>query len=460
MAYHDVDDDEIFSNPKLLSPTRLGPRRTPSRQIINGRRSSATLRPSTLSQSIVDDDAANGRHSLAHELAVALMPEPSAGQKMLAEEFGIEYDEGAEGIDGDTSATLVNGDSLAHELNGHEFEGQDESAPTFNVEPPMDDPTSQFVSEPSSPVRQTAERAQPQDPMETLSRDLETTDKFIDNLRRLDADVHAGASSSKPTLEKIASDIIRRLNDTVRDREGQVRELLEYDREFRKIAGEVGGEDVLSRLDTLEEVEGLMDGNSSQHESLSTEKQIQESRTSIHSRLRSSSIDWEMNPDDHHLGDDLDGYSDPDSPTPMKDSFLQPPTINGPPTAAKALPQLADMRTITSSLVTSLTAISEHAQVNGATTGDAGRRLRALKNKFGVWKTDWESAERSQIRIEKWEAGLKDGDDDGSRWPVQSGKRLDGRVIVEQQLKAFERALADAGKKTQAIMSVLSVTAA
>ena len=36
---------------------------------------------------------------MAHELAVALMPEPSAGSKLLAEEFGIEYDEGAEGID-------------------------------------------------------------------------------------------------------------------------------------------------------------------------------------------------------------------------------------------------------------------------------------------------------------------------------------------------------------------------
>ena len=32
----------------------------------------------------MDEDAPNGMHSLAHELAIALMPEPSAGQKMLA----------------------------------------------------------------------------------------------------------------------------------------------------------------------------------------------------------------------------------------------------------------------------------------------------------------------------------------------------------------------------------------
>ena len=451
MSYHD-EDDEIFNKPKLLAPSRLGPRRSPSRQTINGRRSpAAPLRPSALSQELIDDDAANGRYSLAHELAVALMPEPSSGQKMLAEEFGIEYDEGAEGIDEDTSVIAVNGNNLAHELDGNAYGGEDNSAPTFSIDPLLDDSDAQFASAPSSPVRENGERAQPQDPMEILSRDLDTTDKFIQHLRRLDADVHSEGSSSKPTLEKIASDMIRRINDTARDREGQVRELLEYEREFRKLAGEVGGEDVLGGLDALEEVEGLSESSVSQN-SQHVESQVTERRLDRISHLRDTSGDWEMNPDDHHLGDDHDGYSDPDSPTPLKDSFLQAPAINGPPTASKALPQLMDMRTITTSLVVTLGAISEHAQVNGAANADAGRKIRALKNKLGGWRTDWDSAEKSRTRIERWEAGLAD-DDTITSVQLGTGKRPDGRLLVQQHLQAFEVALADAGRKTQAITS-------
>ena len=52
--------------------------------------------------------------------------------------------------------------------------------------------------------------------------------------------------TSAPTLEKLASDVIQRINDAVRDREGQ---LLKYEREFRQIAGEVGGTDALAVYD-------------------------------------------------------------------------------------------------------------------------------------------------------------------------------------------------------------------
>jgi hypothetical protein len=69
-----------------------------------------------------------------------------------------------------------------------------------------------------------------------------------------------------------------------------------------------------------------------------------------------------------------------------------------------------------------------------------------LKNKLGGWRTDWDNAERSRVRIEKWEAGIVEGD--GT--PVI--RRIDGRKVVEEHLRAFERALADAGTKTQAIM--------
>ena len=154
--------------------------------------------------------------------------------------------------------------------------------------------------------------------------------------------------------------------------------------------------------------------------------------------------------------DDGDDDNSDMAPTPVKEAFPPPPPLKGPPSPASTVPQLAYIRTVNTSLVATLTTLSEHAQVNGAATTEAGRKIRALKNKIGNWRTDWDSAERSRIRIERWEAGLLDGMDSTEPSPshTPSGyKRVDGRVIVQEQLQAFERALADAGIKTKAIMA-------
>jgi len=124
-------------------------------------------------------------------------------------------------------------------------------------------------------------------------------------------------------------------------------------------------------------------------------------------------------------------------------------------TPSKTIPQLAHLRTFTTSLVSSLTTISEQAQVNGAATTEAGRKIRALKNKIGGWRMDWDGAERSRIRIERWEAGIADGNPvSGSpSTPPLTSRRVDGRKMVQEHLQAFEQALFEAGQKTQAIMA-------
>jgi len=167
------------------------------------------------------------------------------------------------------------------------------------------------------------------------------------------------------------------------------------------------------------------------------------------------SHDWEDDPDaelhQHQHPDgaesDLDMDIDGSSPSPLKDSFVSlpppPPVNSGTATPAGAIPHLAHLRTHTASLVSSLTSLSEHAQVNGAATTEAGRKIRALKNKLGGWRTDWDSAERSRTRIERWEKG---GDDEGAR-------RVDGRAVVAEHLREFERVLFEANIKTQAIMA-------
>ncbi|KAJ7899338.1 hypothetical protein B0H13DRAFT_1572861, partial [Mycena leptocephala] len=100
--------------------------------------------------------------------------------------------------------------------------------------------------------------------------------------------------------------------------------------------------------------------------------------------------------------------------------------------------QLSDLRTLTTSLIVSLTSVSEHAQVNGAATAEAGRKLRALRNRLGGWR-----AESGADRARAADADAQRG------W----GKRIDGRTAVAEHLSAFERALAEA-VKTKAIMVV------
>ncbi|KAJ3521012.1 hypothetical protein NMY22_g12496 [Coprinellus aureogranulatus] len=499
MPHYAEDDDLFTTNGSYLSTSRG----SSSRQTVLPRKSSASLRGGPGGSSLANefgggnDDGSgaagsvNGRHhSLAHELAVALMPEPSAGSKLLAEEFGIEFDEGAEGIDEDTSlhaghtsdhtqldSAPDGGPSFADELGAHDsfdssFAGSedlattlggggvtdevDESLSSADLDPVFDSPSASRIK----PRQRTPEK----DAMDILSENLEFTDKFLTQLRILDSEPGTSGSSSQqqhqPKLEKLASDVIRKINESVKDREGQVRALFDCEREFRKISGEVGGGDVLGQLDELEEIEDLNDDPSPTRTNTapSPPQQPYQPRSLKTLVEEDQSHDWEVDPDrGHHLGD----YEESEPPlTPIRTSFPTVPPLSGPPTPAKIVPQLTYVRTLTSATISSLTSISEHSQVNGVATADAGRKIRSLKNKLGSWKTEWESAERSRARIERWEAGIvepADGSEPSSVPPtptkMQTMRRVDGRKIVAEQLQAFERALADAAIKTQAIMA-------
>ncbi len=124
--------------------------------------------------------------------------------------------------------------------------------------------------------------------------------------------------------KRLASDVIRRMNNSARDREGHVRELLEYEREFRKIAGEVGGSDLLAQLDELTHIEDLYDAPTlrptyepSRPEPRILEVLEEEPRSPTTVRHHHAS-DWELDPD-RRLGDE-DEMSEPPT-SPMKDSF-------------------------------------------------------------------------------------------------------------------------------------------
>lgn len=201
------------------------------------------MRGSNLVQSL-EDDSPNGMHSLAHELAYALMPE-SAGSRALADELGLEYDEGAQGIDESVASThegeLPGPREHASEAGHVGLQGEEESHYSLEEAVALDP----AFETPTKPQRRMM--LPEQDPMAALAEDLDSTDNFLAHLRRLDA-----GQVGQLSVEKLASDIIRKIDDTVREREDQVRELLEYEREFRRISGEIGGSEVLGQLDELE----------------------------------------------------------------------------------------------------------------------------------------------------------------------------------------------------------------
>ncbi|KAF7798030.1 hypothetical protein EIP86_009242 [Pleurotus ostreatoroseus] len=451
-AAYDEDVYGASSSRFLSQSSKSASRSVPA---TNGRRPAGTGRGSSLAEAL-EDDSANGRHSLAHELAVALMPEPSAGSKLLAEEFGIEYDEGAEGID-DAGHEEVQGVPDTQELTAESF-GVPETQPepsfaaadvTHSFDPAFEAPT--------TPQRRT--KFPEQDPMITLAQDLESTDKFISQLRRLDAD-----QSGQPNLERLASDMIRRIDDSAREREDQVRELLEYEREFRRIGGEIGGTEVLGQLDELEDIIGSPRperDDAPQRERSRTLDSIQEESMSSSQTLAGTG-DWEadLDRDRERLAEDEEEY-EVYSPSPLKASFTVPPLPNGPPTPATAIIQLTHFRTYTSTVASTLATISEQTQVNSAATTEAGRKIRALKNKLGGWRTEWDSAERSREKIEKWEAGLPDVAEgtvvvnSGQSSPRYGRTRIDGRTLVKEHTAAFELAVKEANERTQAIMAAV-----
>lgn len=493
MPHYHPSDDVYSSDAHMLAPP--SPFRKPgsSRHNLSARRSSTSLRnPSSLSLE-TEEDSDNGRHhSLAHELAVALMPEPSAGSKLLAEEFGIEFDEGAEGIDeapntqhhselraedfsfadpGFSDPTFADPgvSSFASELASS---AGDASSPypehggpgheTQEYDYDHDDPSFSSAT-PSSSRSRDEEKKPEQDAMLILAQDLESTEKFLGHLRSLDADHGSGSQQQHvPALEGLTSDIIGTINASIREREGHVRDLLEYDREIKKIAAALGGSDILGQLDELPFDEDLIDKpprpdvSRNNSRNLEPVEEVPRSPTVRYRHSRTTS-DWDFEAD-RRLGDDEDDTATEPATSPIKDTFPAPPPLHLTPTPASVVPQLNHLRTITSSLVSSLSTISEQAQVNGAATTEAGRKIRALKNKIGTWRTEWDSAERSRVKIERWEAGIigeGDGGDSQDTTPMTPTrvKRIDGRKIVEEHLRAFKIAVEEASLKTQAIMA-------
>ncbi|KAG8881563.1 hypothetical protein FRB97_009397 [Tulasnella sp. 331] len=489
-----------------------------------------------------DTELADGgahRVSLAHELAAAMMPEQSLSSRMLAEEFGLEFEDGAD--EGMEEVEEEEDGQPGHGKQTHDFNGvYDSYGHTYNDSPSKlpdprdnrslrsrtsshskdvagDHPGSHYAHEASlqthfepsmnSPQRPTPPTSEPPDSLELLARNLQSTDVLIAQLRNVDADPSGAHSSSLHiNVESIAATMIGRLNDMAREREQQARSLQDFERELRRISAEGGGTDALGYLDELECVEDLFEPSEGVKERGASE--FDPLRTPTASRIRKPSrnltdsppqrksqrrrtMQMEEEDDEESMSQAHDMFGDVTSnPNGMdyglnehkgavKEADLPLHTPNDIPTPTSSIKQMAYFRSLTQSLGVSLTSLSEHAQVNGVNTADAGRKLRALKNKIVELKTDLDTADRSRSRIEVIEAGVPSevspeeavpdlsfssppspATSQGPDTPRMTNgatrmlsRRIDGRQLVEEQLRGFRLALADAAVKTEAIMA-------
>ena len=108
--------------------------------------------------------------------------------------------------------------------------GSPHSSATRESAPDIDPDFRSPEASPTLAARRVRRQPEQQDPMAILAADLEYTEKFLGQLRRLDAGDPAPAPTSPtssaptPTLEKLASDVIRRINDAARDHEDRLLE--------------------------------------------------------------------------------------------------------------------------------------------------------------------------------------------------------------------------------------------
>ncbi|KAG8730238.1 hypothetical protein FRC11_007162 [Ceratobasidium sp. 423] len=425
--------------------------------------------------------------SLAHELAAAVMSEPS-DSRALADELGLEFEEEEE------EDELVNGQGLGIELGESEPGAMmgmgDYSAAITDTpskpgrnnmlnghnrthSPGLD---SDFDSSPSKPPPPPsfALSAPNVDPIETLKENVLFLDQFIVQLKNMDLDstpikpaqsTNSGRLSSiypnaEPAVERLATDIIRHIDEARREREVQLRDLMTYEREFRKIDSEPGGADRIGSVEPLEDVT-LTDSAPAQHADSSR----------VLDAVPEDDYDdnWEAQQRDPRDVFDEDG--DGDDPmftlrSPRASPYLRrqtsrrsslPPPLpypSGPLTPSSTLPHLAHMRAVSQVLAASLSGLSEHVQVNGAAAADAGRKLRSLKNRVTDLQAEWASAEQSIERIEKSEKGLDwEATDIVS---TEEGKRIDGRVVVKEISASFFAQLQQVEMKVQAMFPKVS----
>ncbi|PWN36064.1 uncharacterized protein FA14DRAFT_160957 [Meira miltonrushii] len=290
---------------------------------------------------------------------------------------------------------------------------------------------------------------------EILGDSIRQTDAFLHKLRKVADTGTTTANTTLPSstssnsitsgvagiddtasIEKTAAGIVRQLRDHTQLREGQVRELQEYDRILRR-AFEEGGEYLIA----LAESEEISENPGAEVTILPEERDPLGVTAAA-----AASINRRNHPrDDSIMSDDGDDSAlTAVSPSQtFADLSLADDTAKG--RVPTTFQNLIGLQQSTSDLIVSLGAIHEHSQIAHASMGDAQRRIRNIRTVLTNWQQEIRSIEQSQSWIASWESGNLSND--------AAHKRPDDiREWTQGHLDKFQRTLDEAHNRAQELL--------
>lgn len=308
-----------------------------------------------------------------------------------------------------------------------------------------------------------------------LASSVQATTDFISRLSQYMTTSDATAPISTPSLndrqpivENMASRVIKTMQEVVRVREGQVRELVDLERAFAR--SDPGWQAALAGLDALpvEEEDGENGARSNGGVGPMTED---EERT-----LRPASLDLEAMRKPSTLPTPLSPLVEVSPmtdasvfPSPPRSPNLDLPQPRPPPRhtqtstapAILLLEHFASLRAHSTSLSATLSSLHEMTQVNQAAASEHGRKLRAVRVHLGNMADELAGAERSEEYVERWErnerlldAGANAGAGAGRVAAVGRGRRRRRAEEAREEMRAVEIALEDGWRKAQRMLTV------
>ena len=390
------------------------------------------------------------RLSLAFELASAVAPAGNESKRDLMRSLGIDEEELGEQGQGEEEYSDVgyseqeeimeNGERIVE--NGESDDGMMRTASRSNDGQQDRDDYEDIDSESSN-----AEDLPFDEATTALEDSLRTTDQFLLNLRQhividfepspshilsppLSTSLQRNAKSSnyidrQPIVEALAATLIKSLYEAVKVREAQNRELGLMEREVAETGQ--AWEAILAGLEELpedDEVGDVLFYVAGGEQTTTDDNQAIEDP--LHDSHGSTLFD-----EDHTITLTSPSTSHHRSRT------------SSPPIPAKSEPPatLSSLRLVTSSLITTLSTITDHTQISRSSTTEAGRKLRSLRSHLLTWAEDLASLAASEEHMRLFEAAQlramreENGGGGRGRFGVEARDCLRG---VESAMESFE----------------------
>ncbi|EGG08139.1 uncharacterized protein MELLADRAFT_116040 [Melampsora larici-populina 98AG31] len=261
-------------------------------------------------------------------------------------------------------------------------------------------------------------------------------------------------SDRQPAVEKLISEIVRTMTESVRDREAQIRELKEIEVALshtdRRALAEVDSLPmILQDIDFRTYIVGKKTGELNEDYSSADQNQpeneletLEEEHVSGDGQItplahRSSAQNLRLASEESFdlLGQEKRGDAGPQT-TPMN--------------------HLNQLKLVTTSLINSLNIINEHTQVSRQTQTDVVRKLKGVRGLVTNWKADHESLEQSKDHIARWETELELHNQDNPSFGKVRGKF---EVQIKLATEEAEKLLDEASERARTLLLPATIPA-